>query len=97
MAKEFNLNDLKSLIDMLDLKPSYSLLVKNGKSLIVETWQAKDNPFWKITKIIEFNRENLESLDPKERTKFLKSSLEEAVEKEEYEKAAELRDLILEL
>ena len=97
MAKEFNLNDLKDLVGMLNLKPSYSLLVKNGKSLIVETWQAEDNPFWKITKIIEFNRENLESLEPKERTKFLNLILEEAVEKEEYEKAAELRDLILEL
>lgn len=97
MAKEFSLDDLKSLVEILHLKPSYSHLLKHGKNLIVETWQAEDNPFWKITRVLDFNKENLESLEPKERTKFLKSMLNDAVEKEDYEQAAQLRDLILEL
>lgn len=97
MAKEFNLNDLNALIEMLHLKPSYSLLDRDGKKVILETWQAKDNPFWKITRLIEFSKENLESLQPKARNKFLKSLLDEAVQKEEYEQAAELRDLMLAL
>lgn len=96
MAKEFSLKDLKSLVELLHLKPSYSPLFKHGKNLIVETWQAEDNPFWKITRVLEFTKENLESLEPNERTKFLKSMLDDAVEKEDYEQAAQLRDLILE-
>lgn len=97
MAKEFSINDLKSLVELLHLKPSYSYLRKKGKDLIVETWQAEDNPFWKITRVLEFTKENLEGLDTTERTKFLKSMLNDAVEKENYEQAAQLRDLILEL
>jgi hypothetical protein len=94
MAKQISIDDFKALVDLYSMRPSYSLLVHEGKKYVVESWKSKSNPFIVLNSTFEFNEDNISKIDGKKRGKFLKSLLEEAVEKEEYEDAAKLRDMM---
>jgi hypothetical protein len=94
MGKQISVDDFKALVDLYKMKPSYSLHVQDGKKYVVESWKSKSNPFIVLNSAFEFNEENISKMEEPKRKKFLNSLLAEAVEKEEYEEAAKLRDMM---
>lgn len=94
MTKELTQEEFSNLVKLFNLTSTYSWISHNDIVLIVETWQSESNPFIKMTKTFEFNEEKLSSIPEKKRSKLLKKMLKEAVEVENYEFAAKLRDLI---
>lgn len=94
MQQEFTLQEFKSLIELYKLKSSYTTLQKDGKNLIVEIWKSKTNPFIVLSRTFELNEKNLDTIEPKKRKKLLQKLLEDAVQIENYEEAAQLRDMI---
>jgi excinuclease UvrABC helicase subunit UvrB len=95
MAKEFNLEDFQNMISLFNMKVSHKLVHADGNKFILETWISDINPYLRLTRLIEFNKDNLNNLEPENRKKLLKQMLDDAVEEENYEEAAQIRDMIL--
>lgn len=94
MGNQISMEDFKALVDRYKMRPTYSLHVDKGKKYVVESWKSKSNPFIILNSAFEFTPENLSRMDAGKRAKFLKSLLDTAVEREEYEEAAQLRDMM---
>jgi hypothetical protein len=88
------MDDFKAIVDLYKMKPTYTLHSQEGRKYVIESWKSKSNPFIVLTSAFEFKAENLSKIDHIVRDKFLKGLLADAVEKEEYEEAAKLRDMI---
>ena len=79
------------------LSCDYDTTEINDKRLIVEIWSSKSNPFIRLTRMYEFSLENIKDIELSQKKKLLNKMLSDAVEVENYEFAAELRDVINEL
>lgn len=88
------MDDFKAIVDLYKMKPTYTLHVEDGKKYVIESWKSKSNPFVVLTSAFEFKAENLTKMDDKVRSEFLKGLLADAVGKEDYEEAANIRDMI---
>lgn len=86
--------EFTTLVKMFNLKSTYSWTADKDKIWIIETWKSDANPFLRMTKTFEFNEEKISTIPDKKRQKLLKRMMEEAVEVENYEFAAKLRDMV---
>lgn len=94
MGSKISAEDFKALVDFYKMRPTYTLEVHDGKKYVVESWKSKSVPFIELRSGFEFTPENLSKMAAKKRQRFLKSLLDEAVEREKYEDAAQLRDMM---
>lgn len=97
MNKEFSKEDFDAVVKLFNMKPSYQTLDRFGKLYILETWQTGSHALMKMVRMLEFNKQNLALIEPKKRKALLNQMLNDAVECEDYEQAASLRDLIAEI
>jgi UvrB/uvrC motif len=91
---ELNEEEFLLLIKELNLTCDFSVIDLESKKLIKEDWYSETNPFVRLTRMYPFIDENIQKIPVKQRIKFLKNLLNEAVEVENYEEAARLRDII---
>lgn len=94
MDKSISSDEFNSLVEMFGMKPSYTMFEQDDKKYVLESWRSKSNPFIILNTAFEFNEENLGKIESKSRSRFLRQLLDEAVERENYEEAAQLRDMI---
>jgi protein-arginine kinase activator protein McsA len=94
MATELTQEQFKTIVKMFDLRATYSWMMHEDKVWIVENWQSETYPFLKMTKTFPFDESKLDTIPDKIRKKILNKMLQEAVEIENYEFAAKLRDII---
>lgn len=90
-----NENSLEKDLDVTKKDGEYSeeTYEKDGKTIKVETWKGNDGSFYSTRKVVYGEGLSKEKEDlPK-----LKAKLEEAIEKQEFEKCANLRDKIKQL
>lgn len=85
------------IVKEFNLSCDYDTTEINDKRLIVEIWSSKSNPFIRLTRMYEFSLENIKDIELSQKKKLLNKMLSDAVEVENYEFAAELRDVINEL
>ncbi len=94
MALEMTNDEFTTLVKMFNLKSTYTWTSNEDKIWIIETWQSEANPFIRMTKTFEFDEEKLSLIPEKKRMKLLKKMMQEAVDVENYEFAAKLRDMV---
>jgi protein-arginine kinase activator protein McsA len=94
MATELTQEQFKSIVKMFNLKATYSWMIHEDKVWIVENWQSESYPLVRMTKTFPFDEEKIAIIPDKKRKKLLNKMLQEAVEIENYEFAAKLRDII---
>lgn len=97
MALEMTNDEFTTLVKMFNLKSTYTWTSSKDKIWIIETWQSEANPFIRMIKTFEFDEEKLAFIPEKKRMKLLEKMMQEAVDVENYEFAAKLRDVIAEL
>lgn len=97
MSAELSKEDFLYIVKEFNLSCEYDITELNDKKLIVEIWSSKSNPFIKLTKMYEFSLQNIKDIEKSEKKKLLNKMLSNAVEVENYEFAATLRDIINEL
>lgn len=95
MDREIKQEEFNTLIKMFGLKSSYKWISHGEKTFIIECWHSDINPFLIITKTFEFDEDKLSSIPDKKRKDLLEKMLNEAVEIENYEFAAKLRDILV--
>lgn len=98
-ANEDNLHPLdpkrfKDFIDKYDMKCKYSIAEKNGETVIIEDWSSSKNKMIRVNRIYPFSMEHLDLIQDDARKGVLQELLEMCVSEENYETAAELRDVI---
>jgi len=91
---ELNEEEFLLLIKELNLICDFSVIDLESKKLIKEDWYSETYPLVRLTRMYPFIDENIQRIPVKQRIKFLKNFLNEAVEVENYEEAARLRDII---
>lgn len=90
-------NDFERMVKSFNMNCKWTISENKDKYFILETWVNKDFPLFAITRFFDIDNELFDSIPKEERLKLLQSLLEKHVEVENYEKAAQLRDMILEL
>lgn len=94
---ELTQDDFISIVNQFGLICKYNFTEIDDKKMIIEEWVSKFNPHIKLNRIYPFIKENYEIIPLKERKKLLKVILNNAVEIENYEEAAKIRDILTEL
>jgi len=96
MQKELGLTpeQMQTIIQAFKLKSYYKAIVLDNKILVLETWKSKLSPFIVLNRVLDFNQANIENIQMKKRINLLQDMLNEAVENEYYEQAAQIRDMM---
>ncbi len=94
MKGELSQEDFFFIVEQFKMSCKYTYEVMEDKKFIVEVWTAKQNSFIQLTRMYEFTPENIEVIESSERKKLLNEMLNDAVDIEDYEEAALLRDMI---
>jgi hypothetical protein len=90
-------DDFDQMVKSFNMTCKWTISGNESGEFVLETWFNKEFPLFAITRIFDIDNELFDSIPKEERLKLLQSLLEKHVEVENYEKAAELRDMILEL
>ena len=87
-------NKFKEFIDKYDMKCKYEITERNGEIVIVEEWSSVKNQMIRVNRIYPFSMNHLDLIELGSRKVILQDLLERCVSEENYETAAELRDVI---
>lgn len=89
--------DFEKMVKSFNMTCKRSLSESKGRDYVIETWFNKEFPLFAITRIFDTESELFDSIPKDQKIKLLNSLLEKEVEVENYEKAATLRDKIIEI
>ena len=94
MGNQINKEQFKDLVKAFKMEPTYKLHVDDGKKWVLESWSSKSNPNIQLNSAFEFTVENIRNMRPGARAGFMDGLMRDAIEVEDYEWAAQLRDII---
>lgn len=97
MTGELSKEDFLYIVKEFNLSCDYSVSRVDDKNVIVEMWSSKRNPFIRLTRMYDFSLDNIKDIEPEKKKELLSNMLQDAVDVEDYEFAAKLRDIINQL
>ena len=90
----FGIDKFKFMVDKYEMTCKYAVGEKLGQTIIIEDWTSDIDKSIKLNRIYPFSMSHIELIDVEFRREVLEQVLEKCVTDENYEAAAELRDII---
>jgi len=94
ILNDLTFNKFMMMVDRYNMTCEYTIEEKSGYIVIVENWSSEINKNIKLNRIYPFSVSHIDLIDEPSRKDILERILDKYVENENYEEAAEIRDII---